>query len=165
MVQKRRQRGILILVLNLALIICFFNTSLKAGNTKPGEPGSGRKAKKISRLKKEAIQQIEEMSQTLNKAALDIWKFAEIALEEYKSSELLAKLMKNNGFDLNRGTGGLAVAFVATYGAGHPVIGILGEYDALPGLSQKAGWPSQQPIVEGEPGHGCGHNLDRKSVV
>jgi aminobenzoyl-glutamate utilization protein B len=158
-IQKRKNKGIFFSIIMLFLTIWFFHRTIIAGTTKPGEPVSKSKSKKTLKLKKEAIKKIEEMSETLNKAALDIWEFAEIALEEHKSTELLARLMEGNGFKVQRGTGGLAVAFIATFGEGHPVIGILGEYDALPGLSQKAGLPSQQPIIEGSPGHGCGHNL------
>ena len=87
-----------------------------------------------------------------------IWEFAELGLEEYKSSELLIKVLKNNGFSVQEGVADMPTAFVASYGSGKPVIAILGEYDALPGLSQEA-TPVRKVLKEGAPGHGCGHNL------
>jgi aminobenzoyl-glutamate utilization protein B len=115
--------------------------------------------RKITSLKKQTLKRIDEMRETLNQAAKEIWDFAELAMGEYKSSELLAKMLEDRGFEVERGVAGVPVAFVATFGQGHPIIGILGEYDALPGLSQKAGIPEKQVIEQGAPGHGCGHNL------
>jgi len=87
-----------------------------------------------------------------------IWEYAELGLIEYKSSKLLADELEKAGFKVERGVAGMPTAFVATYGSGRPVIGIMGEYDALPGLSQKK-VPWREPIKEGAPGHGCGHNI------
>ncbi|MFW9878356.1 MAG: amidohydrolase, partial [Candidatus Thorarchaeota archaeon] len=87
-----------------------------------------------------------------------IWEYAELGFYEYKSSELLAKTLKENGFNVDLGVAAMPTAFVATYGSGKPVIAVLGEFDALPGLSQAAE-PIRKPLKEGAPGHGCGHNL------
>jgi aminobenzoyl-glutamate utilization protein B len=89
-----------------------------------------------------------------------IWSYAELGLEEYRSAELLADGMEAAGFKVDRGVAEMPTAFVATwsYGSGRPVIGFLGEYDALPMLSQKAGVPRKDPLVPGAPGHGCSHN-------
>ncbi|MBN2316072.1 MAG: amidohydrolase [Sedimentisphaerales bacterium] len=88
-----------------------------------------------------------------------IWSYAELGLQEFKSSALLIKTLEAEGFSVEKGLAGMPTCFVATYGSGKPVVGILGEYDALPMLSQKARHPKQEPLVEGAPGHGCGHNL------
>ena len=87
-----------------------------------------------------------------------IWSFAELGLQETKSSALLAKTLEDEGFTVERGLAGMPTCFVATYGSGEPVIGLLGEYDALPMISQKGRVPNQDPLVAGAPGHGCGHN-------
>jgi len=87
-----------------------------------------------------------------------IWEFAEIALEESRSAELLAEVLEQEGFRVERGVAGLPTAFVATYGTGTPIIGILAEYDALAGLSQD-GTPFKKVLTEEGAGHGCGHNL------
>ncbi|MFW9937070.1 MAG: M20 family metallopeptidase [Candidatus Thorarchaeota archaeon] len=87
-----------------------------------------------------------------------IWGFAELSLEEYKSSELLIKTLKEYGFSVESGVADMPTAFYGSYGEGTPVIAILGEYDALPGLNQ-ASEPIRKVLKEGTPGHGCGHNL------
>jgi aminobenzoyl-glutamate utilization protein B len=87
-----------------------------------------------------------------------IWGFAETALGETRSAALLAGYAEGQGFRVERGVAGMPTAFVASYGEGRPVVAVLGEYDALPGLSQKA-VPERAPLQPGAPGHGCGHNL------
>ncbi|MCL5280364.1 MAG: amidohydrolase [Planctomycetes bacterium] len=88
-----------------------------------------------------------------------IWRYAELGLQEFKSSGLLVKTLENEGFHVDTGLAGMPTCFVASYGTGQPVIGILAEFDALPTLSQKGEVPNKEPLVEGAPGHGCGHNL------
>ena len=89
-----------------------------------------------------------------------IWSYAELGLEEYRSSKLLADVLEAAGFRVDRGVAGMPTAFVATWsrGSGQPTIGFLGEFDALPMLSQKADVPKKDPLVPGAPGHGCSHN-------
>lgn len=88
-----------------------------------------------------------------------IWSYAELGFQEYKSSELMIKTLKKYGFKVQKNISGIPTAFIAEWGEGRPIIGVTGEFDALPGLSQKAGVPKKEPIVEGAPGHGCGHNI------
>ena len=88
----------------------------------------------------------------------EIHALAELGYMEYKSSELLAKHLESHGFTVDRGVAGIPTAFVASYGSGGPVIGILAEYDALPGMSQDT-VTYKQAVKAGAPGHGCGHNL------
>lgn len=90
--------------------------------------------------------------------AKQIWTFAEVGYQEVRSSALLASELEAAGFRVTRGVAGIPTAFVAEFGSGKPVIGILGEFDALPGLSQDAS-PLQKAIVANAAGHGCGHNL------
>jgi aminobenzoyl-glutamate utilization protein B len=87
-----------------------------------------------------------------------IWGFAELGYHESKSSALLQQQLKNAGFSVQSGVADEPTGFVASYGSGKPVIAILGEFDALPGLSQQA-VATREPVVAGAPGHGCGHNL------
>lgn len=87
-----------------------------------------------------------------------IWELAEVGLHEHKSAQALCATLKQHGFTVEEGVAGMPSAFVASYGSGKPVIAILGEYDALPGLSQKTHF-EKSPLKEGAPGHGCGHNL------
>jgi aminobenzoyl-glutamate utilization protein B len=88
----------------------------------------------------------------------NIWEFAELGYHEEKSSALLQRELQAAGFRLQSPVADEPTAFVATYGQGEPVIGILGEFDALPGLSQAA-VPDRSPVIADAPGHGCGHNL------
>ncbi len=93
-----------------------------------------------------------------------IWEYAELGLQEYKSSKLIAETLEKQGFDVDLGVAGMPTALVAKWGEGKPVFGIQGEYDALPGLSQKA-VPHREPLKEGAPGHGCGHNVYASSGI
>jgi aminobenzoyl-glutamate utilization protein B len=90
--------------------------------------------------------------------ALEIWWFAEVGYQETRSSALLQEQLRAAGFSVTSGVAEIPTAFVATWGSGQPVIGIVGEFDALPGLSQAA-TPERKPIVDNGPGHGCGHHL------
>ncbi len=89
-----------------------------------------------------------------------IWEYAELAFHEYRSAELLEKLLAEEGFQVETGLAGIPTCFKGTFGqgTGKPVVGILGEYDALSGLSQEAARPVKQERVAGAPGHGCGHS-------
>ena len=86
-----------------------------------------------------------------------IWSYAELGMQEFTTSKLVADDLEKAGFKVERGAAGMPTCFVATYGSGKPVIGLMGELDALPMLSNK-GVPYQDPLVKGAPGHGCGHN-------
>jgi len=105
-----------------------------------------------------AAENIDRQSGQLIEISDKVWAFAETALREYRSSALLADYAEEQGFEVTRGVAGLPTAFTARYGSGKPVIGIMGEYDALPGISQQA-IPVKTPLVEGGAGHGCGHNV------
>ena len=108
--------------------------------------------------KESALRTIEEHKEALIDISDKIWILAETALKETHSSQLLADYAEKQGFRVQRGVSHMPTAFVASYGEGRPIIGILGEFDALPGLSQQA-TPSRRPVTPGAPGHGCGHNL------
>ncbi|WP_437615004.1 M20 family metallopeptidase [Erwinia sp. V71] len=88
-----------------------------------------------------------------------IWDNPETRFRETVSAELLASALEQEGFHVERGVGNIETAFIASYGSGKPVIALLGEYDALAGLSQKAGCATPEALVENGNGHGCGHNL------
>ncbi|MDX1469941.1 MAG: amidohydrolase, partial [Flavobacteriaceae bacterium] len=113
---------------------------------------------KMSATKKAVIASVEKHKDQLIKISDEVWKHAETAFEETESSKILADYAEQQGFTVERGVAGMPTAFVATYGSGKPVISVLGEFDALPGLSQKAS-PTKDPMEEGQAGHGCGHNM------
>lgn len=89
----------------------------------------------------------------------EIWNYAETGMEEVRSASILCRVLKENGFRVEKNLAGIQTAFVGSFGEGSPVIGFLGEFDALEGLSQKAGIAAKEPEKENGNGHGCGHNL------
>lgn len=89
----------------------------------------------------------------------EIWRYAETGFEERQSAKALSKVLESEEFTLNRGIAGMSTAFEASYGSGEPVIAILGEYDALPSLSQAPALAEKKAVEPGGNGHGCGHNL------
>jgi aminobenzoyl-glutamate utilization protein B len=115
-------------------------------------------AQKLNREKKAIIASVEAHEQALIAISDSIWALAETAFEEHESARILADYAEAQGLKVERGVAGIPTAFVATYGSGSPVISVLGEFDALPGISQKAS-PVKDPLNEGAAGHGCGHNL------
>jgi aminobenzoyl-glutamate utilization protein B len=108
--------------------------------------------------KSTALSWLDSNASTLSKVNRNIWGWAETGLEEVQSSKALQELLSSNGFTVEAGVAGMPTAFVATYGSGQPVIGILAEYDALPGLSQDAS-PERTTRAGVMAGHGCGHSV------
>ncbi|MBL7864378.1 MAG: amidohydrolase [Cyclobacteriaceae bacterium] len=106
------------------------------------------------------LNEIDKHAATYKKVSRDIWGFAELGFNETKSTAELQDLLKKAGFTVEAGVSGMPTAFVATYsyGSGGPTLGILAEFDALPGLSQDSMF-TKKPIIEGGAGHACGHNL------
>ena len=111
-----------------------------------------------SAAKEAAVQSVEKHADELVDLSDRIWAWAETALEEYESADALADYAEQQGFEVERGIAGMPTAFVASYGTGRPIIAVMGEYDALPGISQKA-VTEKTPLEEGAAGHGCGHNM------
>jgi len=101
---------------------------------------------------------VEDERERLIELARELWETPELGLHEETAARALATTLEAEGFDVETGVGGMPTAFVATYGEGAPRVGILGEYDALPGLSQRVA-AERDPVEAGAPGHGCGHNL------
>ena len=120
--------------------------------------GAFAQRKKTNPNKDAVLNSIEKHQAELIKISDEIWANAETALKEIKSAKVLADYAELQGFQIKRGVAGMPTAFIAEFGTGKPIIGIMGEYDALPGISQKA-QPTKEALVAGAPGHGCGHNL------
>ena len=102
---------------------------------------------------------IEEKAPLLTGLSDKIWEYAELSMLEYKSAAEYVSVLKAEGFEVQEQLCGIPTAFSGTYGSGRPIIGILGEYDALSGLSQEAGLTEYHPLQEGGNGQGCGHNM------
>ena len=107
---------------------------------------------------KTAAKYIDEHKEAICRISDEIWALAEVGLHEERSAELLAAALAAEGFRVRLGVGGMPSGLEATWGSGKPVIGFLGEYDALPGVSQQA-TPEREELVPGAAGHACGHNL------
>jgi aminobenzoyl-glutamate utilization protein B len=131
----------------VALAACLTVSQLAAGVS----PANKKK-------KEEAVASVEKHKAEIIALSDQVWGFAETALLEVRSAEALAAYAEKEGFRVERGLAGMPTAFAASYGEGRPIIGLLGEYDALPGLSQKA-QVAKEVLEAGAPGHGCGHNL------
>lgn len=108
---------------------------------------------------KNAIKYIDENAGIFTGVSDAVWARPELSLKEFESAKLYCDTLRKYGFEVTEGLAGVATAFCGRYGSGRPVIGILGEFDALSGLSQAAGCSEHKPLVEGAPGHGCGHNM------
>jgi len=108
--------------------------------------------------KRDAVASVDKYAAELTDVSDKVWRYAETALREHQSAKALADFAEAKGFTVTRNVSGMPTAFVARFGTGHPIIGVLGEYDALPGVSQKP-QAEESPLVAGGAGHGCGHNL------
>ncbi|MFT6512899.1 MAG: aminobenzoyl-glutamate utilization protein B [Neolewinella sp.] len=128
----------------LCFLACFLCTSVRA--------------QEMPDAKARIIASVDERNDELIELSDKIWALAEVAFEESESARLLADYAEKEGFRVKRGVSEMPTAFIAEYGSGKPIIGILGEFDALPGISQKA-QPTKSSLKEGAAGHGCGHNL------
>jgi len=109
-------------------------------------------------IKENILNYLNEKKELLANLAKDIWDHPQIGLQEDYAAKVIAGLFQKEGFSIEKGIGNMHTAFIASWGEGKPIIGFLGEYDALPGLSQKIS-TKEEPIKDGQPGHGCGHNL------
>jgi aminobenzoyl-glutamate utilization protein B len=133
-----------ILIIALSVLLCCFQSS-------------GRKMPK-AKASNAGTEYIDASFAVYDAIQKKIHSLAELGYMEYESSRLLASHLQENGFSVDMGVAGIPTAFVATFGEGSPVIGILAEYDALPGMSQDT-TAFKKALVEGGAGHGCGHNL------
>ncbi len=111
----------------------------------------------LTPLQKELLSSIDGRREELVAVNQELWNFAELGLQEYRSSARLMAVLQKAGFAVKKGVSNMPTAFVAEYGSGKPVIGILAEYDALPELSQKA-QGTREPAEGRSSGHGCGHS-------
>ncbi len=109
------------------------------------------------KTKKDVLKSLDTKSEMYGDISQQIWNLAEMGYQEQKSSALLQKTLKDAGFTIKKGVAGIPTAFIAEYGSGSPVVAIMGEYDALPGLSQEA--VAEKKSAGGAAGHACGHHL------
>ena len=138
------------LFLPVVLVICFLSSST---------------AQKLSKAKKTGLEEVEKLSPQIHRISQTLWDYSETALLETKSAQLLIDVLKKEGFSIEENVAGMPTAFVATFGSGSPTIGILAEYDALPGTGN-ANVPYRQTRDDGHTSwQGCGHNLFGSACV
>lgn len=113
----------------------------------------------MNEMKKRALASVDAGAETYIKLSDAIWDKPELSLKEFEATRLYCAALREQGFELTEKLSGIETAFCGSYGSGRPIIGILGEYDALSGLAQAAGECSVKPMEPGANGHGCGHNL------
>ncbi len=122
----------------------------------PASPGFSQD---LPRTTMTAIDAVDKLEPQIRHLSIELWKYSETALREHKSAALLSGVLEQEGFEVQRGVAGMPTAFIATCGSGRPIIGILAEYDALPGVGNEA-VPRREPRKDGTTsGQGCGHNV------
>src|SRR5579871_6629689 len=112
----------------------------------------------LESLKKEAVDKIDARQELVQQMVDQIFSYAELGFQEFETSQYVTAILEKNGFQVERGVAGVPTAWVATYGSGKPVIAFITDIDCIPRASQKPGVAYHDPIVDGAPGHGEGHN-------
>jgi aminobenzoyl-glutamate utilization protein B len=119
---------------------------------------AAQQAPDLPALKQSAVAEVDRL-QTMTQQMVDqIFSYSELGFQEYETSRYVTGILEKHGFRVERGVGGIPTAWVATYGSGKPVIGFITDEDCIPRASQKPGVAYHDPMIEGAPGHGEGHN-------
>lgn len=118
-----------------------------------------------NRLKEEGFSIVEKNAERIGRLSDAIYSYSELGFQEYKTAELITKTMAAEGFAITRNVAKMPTAFMATYGSGSPVIGLMADFDGLPGTSQRPTSLVQDPLVPDGPGHGEGHNVGQPAVM
>jgi aminobenzoyl-glutamate utilization protein B len=138
----------------LALLALLWTTPLVA-----------QRAPNADRLKQEAFGVVDSNADRLGRLNDAIFSYSEIGFQEFKTIALVTKTLTDAGFKVETGVAGMPTAYMATYGSGHPVLGLMSDFDGVPGASQKPTALVHDPIVEGAPGHGEGHNTHQPTLI
>src|SRR5215467_15024376 len=117
-----------------------------------------QESKTLDDLKREAVAEVDKSQKLIQEMVDSIFSFAELGFQEYETSKYVTGILEKSGFKVERGVADIPTAWVASYGSGKPVIGFITDIDCIPRASQKPGVAYHDPIVEGAPGHGEGHN-------
>lgn len=154
-------RKIICIIFNLFLITSF----LLSGQKKNDDGFLGKSD--MYKAKKNALEYLgdDAVVRKFGIISDSIWSFAELGMQEFRSAAILIRALEEEGFTVEKGVAGMPTCFVASWGTGKPEIGFLGEFDALPMISQKALTPAKDPVIAGAPGHGCGHNMMGTAAV
>jgi aminobenzoyl-glutamate utilization protein B len=136
-----------------------------AGFLLEASPVLAQKVPSADQLKREAFGIIDANAEKMGRVGDAIFSYSEIGFQEYKTVALLTKTLEDAGFQVQKGLAGMPTAYVATYGSGAPVIGLMADYDCIPDASQKPATLVHDPIVKGAPGHGEGHNTNPPTII
>jgi aminobenzoyl-glutamate utilization protein B len=117
-----------------------------------------QESKTLDDLKREAVAEVDKSQKLIQEMVDSIFSFAELGFHEYETSKYVTGILEKNGFKVERGVAGIPTAWVASYGAGKPVIGFITDIDCIPRASQKPGVAYHDPLIQDAPGHGEGHN-------
>jgi aminobenzoyl-glutamate utilization protein B len=120
---------------------------------------------RLARLKAEAVADVDRMATTTQQMVDQLFSYSELGFQEQESSRYLVAVLRKHGFQVTEGVAGIPTAWVATWGSGRPVIALGSDIDGIPQASQKPGIPWRDPLVEGAPGHGEGHNSGQAVVI
>ena len=121
----------------------------------PAKPGGNAK---LDALKQEAVADVESRTQFAQQMVDQIFSYGELGFQEFETNRYLIDILKQNGFAVQEGIAGIPTAFMATWGSGKPVIALGSDIDCIPQASQKPAVAWHEPMIEGAPGHGEGHN-------
>src|SRR2546426_398884 len=145
----------------MLIVLCVVSVSAQRGRggappapTAPTPPGPPR----VEQLKREAAAEVETMRVMTQQMVDQVFSYGELGFQETETSRYLTDILQKNGFKIERAYAGIPTAWVATWGSGKPVIAIGSDIDCIPQASQKPGVAYHDPLVEGAPGHGEGHN-------
>ena len=141
----------------LALFLLVISLAVPA-NAQPLAPTRKAADTDLNALKHEAVVEVEKMQKLSQEMIDSIFSFAELGFQEYETSKYITNILEKDGFKIERGVAGMPTAWIATYGSGKPVIGFITDIDCIPRASQKPGVAYHDPMIEGAPGHGEGHN-------
>ena len=150
-------------VVRIAILSCLFVSSLSAQGRGGGAPPPPplplpEDSPRVTALKAEVVAEVEKMKDFSQQMVDQIFSYGELGFQETETSKYLVDVLRKNGFNVEQGVAGIPTAFMATWGNGKPVIALGSDVDGIPQSSQKPGVAYRDPIVEGAPGHGEGHN-------
>src|ERR1051326_4832280 len=132
--------------------------SLAAVAALAAAPAAQRNPAKLDALKQEAVADVESRKVFSQQMVDQIFSYGELGFQEFETTRYLADILKRNGFSVQEGIAGIPTAFMATWGSGKPVLALGSDIDCIPQASQRPGVGWHEPIIEGAPGHGEGHN-------
>src|SRR4051812_21965253 len=133
--------------------------SIPAAQQPPAAPAAASASNpRTDQLKRDVGMEVDAMGENIQKMNDMVFSFAEPGFQEFETSKYLTTILKQNGFTIQEGVAGIPTAFTATWGSGKPVIALGSDIDDIPQASQKPGVAWHEPIIEGAPGHGEGHN-------